>query len=452
MLKRYPIIRAASAQIHKQGGRALVVGGAVRDLLLGIPSKDLDIEVYGLTVPQLQNVLKKYGPVSLVGKSFGVLRVHGVDVDWSLPRADSAGRKPCVVIDPNMSFSDAFVRRDLTINAMGIDIETKELIDPWGGYADLKRGALRAPEERFFKQDPLRLFRVMQFISRFDMKPDTKLNKICKSMSIKGVSRERIEQEFTKLLLKSKQPSLGIRWLESLGRLHDVFPELAATVGVAQEKSWHPEGDVFEHTMQALDAAARLSYKDDSRKLIMMYAALTHDLGKVTTSKKIDGVIRSLGHAEESATLAKKMLKRITHERDLIAAVQKLVANHMVPIQFSHNPPRPAAYKRLAAKLAPDVTLEMLGTLALVDRQGRNPKGNKPLTKKTFPDLQKFIVGSKKAQVFLEKEQPILLGRDLLSDIAPGPRLGELVKKAYQIQLDEGIKDKDTLKKRVLSE
>ncbi len=203
-LKQYPAVPLIGAQINKQGGRALLVGGAVRDLLLGLPIKDLDIEVHGLTLAQLQTILKKHGTVALQGKSFGVLRVHGVDVDWSLPRADSAGRKPSVVIDPHMPLADAFARRDLTINAMGIDLQTKELIDPWHGLTDLKKKILRAPDPRFFTQDPLRLFRVMQFMGRFEMQPDAELSKICKKMDISDISRERIEQEFEKLLLKSQ--------------------------------------------------------------------------------------------------------------------------------------------------------------------------------------------------------------------------------------------------------
>ena len=235
LLEQQPLVKKIVAEIAKKNGKALLVGGAVRDLLLGLPTKDLDIEIHGLPLDQLQEILSQFGPVSIVGKSFGVLRLHSLDpafaqdelrrtgIDWSLPRADSAGRHPEVIIDPNMNFADAFKRRDLTINAMGIDLNTYELIDPWNGYADLKAGILRAPDEKLFMEDPLRLFRVMQFIGRFEMQPDKELNAICSKMSFKGISVERIEAEFDKLLLKSKRPSLGIRWLREIGRLHTVF-------------------------------------------------------------------------------------------------------------------------------------------------------------------------------------------------------------------------------------
>src|SRR5581483_2368303 len=179
--------------------------------------------------------LSLYGPVSLVGKVFGVFRIHGLDIDWSLPRSDSSGRKPEVQIDPFMGYKEAFARRDLTINAMGIDLVSHALIDPFNGCADLKAGILRAPDAAFFVQDPLRFYRVMQFIGRFGYRPDDELNRICASMDIATVSRERIEVEFEKLFLRSEQPSLGLRWIEKLGRMREVLPELAATVGVMQD-------------------------------------------------------------------------------------------------------------------------------------------------------------------------------------------------------------------------
>jgi len=332
LLKKYPLVKKIAKRIDKEGGDTLLVGGAVRDLLLDLPVKDLDIEVHNISLEQLERVLKEFGPISKVGKSFGVLRLHGLDVDWSVPRTDAPGRKPKVTIDPFMGFKKAFARRDLTINAMGINLLTKKLIDPYGGLGDLKKKTLRAPDETLFIEDPLRFFRVMQFVGRFQFKPDKKLNEICKRMDLSKVSRERIETEFEKLFLKSKKPSLGFRWLDKIGRLDDVLPELASTKGIKQDKRWHPEGDVFEHTMQSLDAAAQLDYKTAQNKLAMLYAALCHDLGKVNTTEEIEGSLKSLGHEKESAIFAKKLLKRITRNKDLIATVCKLVKYHMQSI------------------------------------------------------------------------------------------------------------------------
>ena len=360
--------------------------------------KDLDIEVHGLTMEQLQTILEQYGPVKMVGKSFGVLRLlsnnyptsadssdaalaspaMNQQIDWSLPRSDSSGRHPEVKIDPNMNIEDAFKRRDLTINAMGIDLNTFELVDPWGGCADLQKGILRAPDAALFKEDPLRLFRVMQFIGRFGFTPDKELNELCAHMDISTISVERIESEFDKLLLKSAQPSLGLRWLKQIGRLKEIFPELADTIGVQQEPDWHPEGDVFEHSMQALDAGAQLSYESPEQKLIALYALMCHDLGKITTTRLIDGRLRSLGHEEAGVPLAKSLLKRITRRVDLRHAVEKLVRHHMAPGLFPKNNAKLPAYKRLATKLAPDVTMELLAKISLADKRGEILKALSP--------------------------------------------------------------------------
>ncbi len=265
------VIEKIIAALHAAGGIVLLVGGAVRDLLLDLPLKDLDIEVHHLEITTLQKILSQFGTVNSVGKAYGVLRINGIDVDWSLPRTDAQGRKPEVVVDPNMSFAQAFRRRDLTINAMGINVVTYELIDPFGGLYDLENKTLRAPDLEKFVEDPLRFYRVMQFVARFEFKPDADLNLICSRMNISEVSRERIEQEFKKALLLSHSPSLGFRWLNEVGRLQEILPELAVLRNVEQSPQWHPEGDVFEHTMQAIDAAARQRYELQHIKLIMKY-------------------------------------------------------------------------------------------------------------------------------------------------------------------------------------
>ncbi|HEX2978153.1 MAG TPA: HD domain-containing protein [Candidatus Babeliales bacterium] len=448
--EHYPLVQSIAQKLAERGCQALLVGGAVRDLFLGLPLKDLDIEVYNCSLQQLEAVLGEFGQVSLVGKAFGVLRAHGLEADWSVPRSDAFGRKPEVVLDPNLSYEKAFARRDLTINAMGINLITFELIDPFDGFTDLKKKILRAPDPVFFIEDPLRFYRVMQFVGRFEMKPDAILNKLCSEMDLKSVSRERIEAEFAKLLLKSKQPSLGISWLDEIGRLKDILPEIAATKGVPQEPDWHPEGDVYEHTKQALDAAAALEYASQEEKLKIVYAALCHDLGKLSTTQIFDGKIISYGHEKKSETLAKRMLKRIMRNKDLISCISKLARYHMQPGQLVKNNAKFPAYKRLARKLAPEISMQMLGKLMLADRQGRNPKKGAPLTEQ-FSDVASFLEKAKEAFVLHEPEKPILQGRDLLDVIKPGPELGKLIKRAYKIQIDDGIRDKEELKKRVLS-
>jgi tRNA nucleotidyltransferase (CCA-adding enzyme) len=289
----------------------------------------------------------------------------------------------------------------------------------------------------------------MQFVGRLEMKPDKELNTLCATMDIATVSRERIEEEFKKLLLKSKRPSLGFRWLQKIKRMTEVMPELAATKGIPQEAEWHPEGDVFEHTMQTIDAAATLKYKNEQEKLVILYAALCHDLGKVLTTQSIEGVIKSLGHEKIGEQLSRHLLSRITKNKDLLVAVGKLVRYHMRPSQLVQGNAKSSAYKRLARKLAPEITMRMLAQLSLADKRGRNPEGSTPL-KKGFKEIREFLKKAEEATVLEQIEKPLLQGRDLLDVVKPGPQLGKLLKKAYQIQLREGIHDKEILKQRIL--
>ena len=440
-----PIIMA----LQQAQGKCFLVGGAVRDSILQRPLKDIDIEIHQLSVPQVENILKKFGRVELVGKAFGVFKIHGVNVDWSLPRLDEKGRKPKVTVDPFLDITEALRRRDLTMNAMAIDLETGNFIDPFHGLQDLKKGILRTPDKKFFIEDPLRFYRVMQFIGRFEMMPDKELDTICKAMDVSAVSKERISEEFEKLLLKSKRPSLAFRWLDSLGRLKKLFPELYALKGLMQGTKYHPEGDVFEHTMQVLDAAALLDYGSDQEKLVVMYAALCHDLGKVLVKTKREGVkVHFYGHEQKGLKPTKNLLRHITFEKKLIDRVLPLVKYHMAPVEFVKEGAKAPAYKRLANKLAPYGNLQMLALLACADILGRNKKSGYPLQKET-PEVDEFLEQSQDAFVLHKPEEPILKGRDLLGIVEPGPEMGKLLKRAYEIQIEEGISDKSELKVRI---
>lgn len=452
VLTSYPLAVDVIKAIDQAGGRAYLVGGAVRDLVLGYPVNDLDIEIHGLTQDAIVGLLKKFGLVNEVGKSFGVFRVGSLDVDWSMPRRDSKGRRPEVIIDPTMDIEQALKRRDLTMNAMAIDLITHELIDPFKGQEHITNKILATPDEKFFIEDPLRFYRVMQFVGRFQMVPDTQLNNICKTMSLSGVSRERISDEYEKLLLKSTAPSLGFRWLLSIDRLKELLPELDALINVPQDPRWHPEGDVFEHTMQSLDAAASLDYSDNCEKLIIMFGSLCHDLGKKSTTTFSDDHWKSAGHAEESAKLTEQFLNRITIKKEIIPQVKKLVQYHMHTLFFVTDDAGPAAYKRLAKKLAPDVTIHLLGLLARADSRGRNPAKGGPLPPDGDADIDVFLERAHESLVLKAPEEPVLHGRDLLDLFGPGPLLGLLTKRAYEIQIDQGIKDKEKLKELVIDE
>jgi tRNA nucleotidyltransferase (CCA-adding enzyme) len=450
IISNVPLVHDIAQRIQQEQGRAFVVGGAVRDFVLNLPIKDYDIEVHDLSLEALENILKGYGFVDYVGKAFGVLRLQNLDVDWSLPRTDSAGRKPTVTLNSSLSLQQAAARRDLTMNALAIDCLTGELFDPFNGIQDIKNKILRSPDITFFSDDPLRFFRVMQFIGRFEMVPDEQLNNACKTINITAVSRERVEQEFNKLFLYAKKPSLGIRWLHSIGRLREVLPELADTVGVEQNPKWHPEGDVFEHTMQAIDAAAKIAkmYDSNAKKLTLLYAALCHDLGKVTTSCIVNGVIKSIGHERESKRLAPLLMKRLTHHKDLIIMVQILVENHMAPLGFLSSGAKAAAYKRLAAKMGNRVSLHFLADLCLADRSGRNGESHEPFSGPD-KDVNLFIENAQKYGVLHGPETPVLHGDDVMALGYTGAAIGRTLENAYKIQINEGIGDRHVLLARI---
>lgn len=447
-LQRAQVIQALES-INKAGGQAYLVGGAVRDLLLNIPTKDQDIEIHGLSLEKLSALLSTIAPVNVIGKSFGVLKWHYSTIDWSLPRRDFAGRKPEVIIDPSMAIKDALIRRDLTINAMALDLMSGALIDPFGGQEDLKNKVARSPDPQFFTEDPLRFYRVMQFIGRFELEPDHALNEVCSIMDLRYVSQERIHGEFDKLFLKSKQPSRGIRWIHHIGRLHEILPELAMTVGVLQEYVWHPEGDVFEHSMQALDAAADAAYHDDEERLLIVSAALCHDVGKALETRIAEGRIRSTGHDDQGVGLAFALINRLTAVKKRIVAVCKLVYHHMAPGSFMRNNAKDAAFKRLAVKLAPNLSCRILSMVATADMRGRNAARGRPLPG-PISVVEEFKERAQKLGIFDGPEVAVLTGKDLEGLVEPGPALGRALAHAYEIQIGEKIRSKEKLIQRVL--
>ncbi len=446
--EKFPYLSSVVTDLRVYGARVFLVGGAVRDILLLQEPKDLDIEVHAVSIQDLEVVLKKYGHVRTVGKVFGVLRIDGIDIDWSLPRKDSHGRKPEVTVDPSMSLIDACRRRDLTMNAMMIDLATGELEDPCNGYEDLQKKMLRTPDPLLFVEDPLRFYRVMQFIGRFEMMPDQQLSDLCATMDISDVSKERIVQEFEKLFLKSKKPSLAFQWLDDIGRLQSLLPELYATKGTMQHPGFHPEGDVFEHTKQAVDGAAMAQYATDNERLLMVLAALCHDLGKTETTRMMDGILRSHGHDIAGVPLADRLFDRLSDKMFLKKPMLRLVRYHMVPVSMVKNNAKGGAYKILARNLVP-TTLRHLFQLAIFDKSARNPERGKPLSECPEPLLDQFFVQAQKHGVLDGPEAPVLTGKDVLDVLPEGPELGVLLQQAYDLQLERGISDKNELKKLV---
>jgi tRNA nucleotidyltransferase (CCA-adding enzyme) len=409
-------LKSIFEEIYQQGGRVLLVGGAVRDCLMGCIGSDLDFEVYHLTFNQLQDILQKFGKVSFVGKSFGVLRLHKLDADWSIPRSDSYGRKPEVTLNPNMSFKDAFRRRDITINAMGLDVHSFELIDPYNGIFDLQHKTIKSPDLAFFVQDPLRLFRVMQFVARFEMNVDQSLNQVCETMDISGISSERIWQEFSKLFLKSQKPSLGFKWLAQIKRLDEIFPGI------------NFDQDLYD----SLDCLASQDSIIPERKILGLWAFLMQ--------KNTGSIISNLSVQEKISLVQLKFftdfLKKYIASHDQIHRIS-LLSWYLRYIPLVVKNGQDIEYKKLASFLSEEISLQELSDIAVCwyDQQ----------------TIETFIHQARHAKVLYHPIEPLLNGKDMMP-YAQGKELGDLLKQAYDIQLEKSIYDKQQLLDIVLKE
>ena len=341
-------LRKIILAIAEAGGVAYEVGGCVRDQLLGRENKDLDIEVFHLDASTLSKILARFGRVNEVGVSFGVIKLRtaqGDDLDFTLPRRESkigrGHRGFQVEVDHTLSVAEAALRRDFTMNAIYRNLNDQTLIDPHGGIADLEQGILRATSEHF-AEDPLRVLRGMQFAARFDATMTSDTIDMCRSLSHEytSLALQRIWNEWHKWATRAKRPSKGLQVLLDCNWIEH-YPELVALVGVPQDPVWHPEGDVWVHTLHVCDAAAHIADREnlnDDERVILMFAALCHDLGKPATTEMVDGRWRSPVHAAVGVPLTDSFLTRIGCPRHFIEVVQPLVAEHLVHVQADATP------------------------------------------------------------------------------------------------------------------
>jgi len=446
-----PLAHDIARAVKDAGGRALIVGGWVRDRLLGRESKDIDIEVFGVEAGALKAILDRFGRVDTVGESFTVYKIAGLDV--SLPRRESKtgrGHKGFTVIgDPSLSIVEAARRRDFTINAVSFDPLTGEYLDPYNGREDLAAKRLRVVDPATFGDDSLRVLRALQFAARFDLALDPDSARLCRSIPLDDLPAERIWGEIDKLLVAAGRPSAGWALALDLGVVDALFPELKALVGCRQEPEWHPEGDVWVHTLQVIDRAReRIGDLERPQAVTVMLGALCHDLGKPATTAFIDGRIRSPFHEEAGVAPANTLLDTLNVNSidgyDVRAQVIGIVANHLKPGAF-HKVPNVSdgAFRRLALK----VDLELLARVATSDCLGRVPG--------TFDcsAMDWFLERARALGVEHGAPKPFVLGRHVLAHgVTPGPHVGILLKQIYEMQLDgrittveEGLTELETL-------
>jgi tRNA nucleotidyltransferase (CCA-adding enzyme) len=443
-------LRRALSELRARGGRPYVVGGAVRDALLGLPFKDFDVEVYGLAADVLREALSRLGSVDEVGQAFRVYKLSGLPdvagaVDVSLPRRDSkvgpGHRGIAVVGDPNLSLEEAARRRDFTVNAVLLDPFSGELLDPFGGRRDLEDRVLRAVDVATFGEDPLRALRALQLAARFELRVEEATARLCAEMPLQELPAERIFGEIEKLLLRARRPSIGFALMRDWGMLPKLAPELHPLEATPQDPQWHPEGDVWTHTLLALDQAARLvDGLDKPRALAVMLGTLCHDLGKPATTRFEDGRLRSRGHEEGGVAPTQALLDRWNVHTllgyDVRTQVIALVANHLKPGQLYDDRERVSdgAIRRLARKCEP----QLLYRVARADCLGRSPGEFPPVA------MEWFLERVTALQVAERPPAPLLLGRHVLElGVPPGPEVGRIIAAVYERQLDGAVRTLD---------
>lgn len=449
--------------LRAAGGRPFVVGGTVRDALLGLEGKDWDVEVFGLAADRLEGVLRGAGRVDAVGQAFRVYKLSGVEgvdgaVDVALPRRDSkvgpGHRGIAVAGDPLLCVEDAARRRDFTMNALLFDPQTGETLDPFGGRRDLEARVLRAVDARHFGEDPLRALRAVQFAARFALEVEPATAALCASMPLAELPPDRVFGEIEKLLLKAPTPSRGLALLRAWGQLPVLAPELVPLESTPQDPAWHPEGDVWAHTLQVVDEAAGLIQDlagDRPRQLAVMLGALCHDLGKPATTRFEDGRTRSRGHEEAGLPPTMALLDRWNVHTllgyDLRGQVLALVAQHLKPGQLYDERARVSdgAIRRLAGKCEAD----LLYRVARADCLGRRPGRFEPLAMDWFRERVRAL------DVAARPPEPLLKGRDVLAlGVPPGPEVGRVVRAVYERQLDGAFSNLDEARaeaRRILS-
>ena len=435
-----PEVKVVAELVKRAGGRALLVGGCVRDELLGLTPKDFDIECFGISAADLQAALGERFELDLVGMSFGVIKLKHLEIDVALPRRETklglGHRAFEMEHDPTLTIEEASARRDFTVNAIYRDPLTGEILDPWNGRADLEKRILRHVSPHFV-EDPLRVLRGMQFVARFDLTPAPETIEICRGMTPEGLAPERLFGEWSKLLVQGVKISKGLNFLRDVGWV-GYYPELERLIGCKQDPEWHPEGDVWNHTLCCLDAFARekdVRRETEDENLVVGLAVLCHDFGKpaCTAYDPVKKRIRSLGHDEEGVAPTLSFLKRLTNEERLLKEVPPLVRLHMRPFAMWRDKSSDGAIRRLAAKV---VRIDRLIRVAAADDAGRPPFPSEP------EPLQWLAREAERLRVADSAPKPIVQGRDLIAlGMKPGVEFGRILKAAYEAQLDGKFSD-----------
>lgn len=430
--------RRIAEKAAERGGRSFYVGGFVRDRLMGRENKDIDMEIHGLAPDEVAGILDSLGQRLDIGRSFGIFGLKGYSVDIAMPRKEKlrgiGHRDFEVTVDPFIGTEKAAVRRDFTINALMQDVLTGEIVDHFGGQEDLKRGILRHVSDESFGEDPLRVLRAAQFAARFEFDVAEETVEICRGMQLQALSRERIEGELKKALLKAEKPSVFFETLRRMGQLSVWFPEMEALIDVPQSPKHHAEGDVWTHTMMVIDAAAGLR-EECANPMALMLAAAAHDFGKAVTTEAINGEIHAYGHEEKGLPIAERFLSRITNEKKLIELTLNLIAHHMRPNTAAG---AGSSIKSTNRMFDEAIDPEALMLLAMSDERGQI---------KSYPSVPSEEFLRARLKIYREHmARPAVMGRDLIeAGLAPGGDFTEILSYAHKLRL-AGVEKESALK------
>jgi len=430
--------REIARQVAARGGRSFFVGGCVRDGLMGRKTKDLDMEVHGIAPAQLEEILDSLGQRISIGESFGIYNLKGYALDIAMPRKESlrgqGHRDFDIFVDPFIGIQGAAKRRDFTCNALMQDVLTGEILDPFGGEADLRAGILRHVSDDSFAEDPLRVLRGAQFAARFGFRVAPETVELCRTMELRHLPRERIEGELKKALLQAEHPAIFFEVLRDMEQLDIWFPELKALIGVPQNPKYHAEGDVWNHTMLVLEEAAKLRHRAADPWWFML-TALVHDFGKVVCTEEKNGVLHAYQHETLGLPLAEAFLRRITAETKCIAYVLNLTVLHMKPGTVAG---ANAALKTTNRMFDEAVDPEGLVCIALADDRGR-------ILETPGRDDEPFLMERLEAYRQI-MAQPHVTGRDLMeAGLTPGREFSQLLEYAHKLRL-AGIPKENALK------
>ena len=422
------LVNNIALSVDKAGGRVYFVGGFVRDAIMGNHCKDIDIEVHGISPSELEAILDTFGERIEIGKSFGIYNIKGCSVDIAMPRMEIATgrghRDFSVEVDPFIGEKKAARRRDFTINSMMKNVLTGEISDPYGGQKDLDMGIIRHVCDDSFAEDPLRVLRAAQFAARFEFAIADETIALCRSMPLDELSAERVFDELCKALVKADKPSLFFENLRAMGKLSQWFPEVEQLIGIQQNAKFHPEGDVWTHTMAVLDDAAtrRISAKNP---IGLMLSALTHDFGKIICTETVNGVIHAYKHETEGLPIIKQFMERITSEAALIKYVLNMASLHMKPnTTAAHNSSVKATNRMFDESVEPCDLIH----LALSDDCGKSALPE-------YVSSEAFL--RERYDIFTEyMSRPYVTGKDLIeAGISPGKNMGTLLRFSHKLRL-----------------